>query len=873
MAGLAPRVDYLAGFSFPVGGLAAGKPRVLRLGAEILLSTGRELVYVYDSERRQLTAVYRFPGQVWHLEVLALRRVLFVLCAWRGVYCLSLDQASRSVSQSDGHEEDRDLPSPVVPVDPDACVLPDATLCTFTVMDSVLITLAQGTAQWRLQLFQCPLPGQARPPGQTGEVELSACPAPAGSPGGPEAPSPRFLPVLCCVSPPGWRGPHRLQHGPRGSTLEASLFGLLFGTDAALLESPVILCGLPGGQLCSVVLKTLVTSRLAPGDPKALVRILHHLEEPVIFIGALRTEPLPEDVEDTCCDCLVALGHRGRTLAIKASWDEAGSLVPEMREYRLPGPVLCAACGKGGHVYHSTPSSLCLVDLARAGTPWLGQDVPPNGPGGLPSLPCPASLSVCSVVTLSVSPRLPGGGAELLALSAQGRLLSCRLEQSPEALRPTRGTMVATGRRMKGLLCGIGTVSERMSSLKRAVSQRNRALTCLNEAMNVSCALLSHREGPRPISCTTTTAWSRRELQDVLTATCLLENSGGPHLGRGWALCVQVLPGGPASDPEAAGSAVTYTVPVDQLGPGGRREVTLALDLGKDCVLDLPVTVCCALFYSLREVLGGALAPSGSFEDASGDGVPPDTLPGQGGICLPLSAHTVDLLQGLRFPGLAAPHAQALGPSGPTLNPVDTFLEACRRPGSHPAQPESLGAESLPPSVAAITVSAELLRAAWGHRYSGVSLPCATLQWLLAENAAADIVRAQELSSVQGVAPDGTDIRLTVREVAVTGLCPAGPLQAAEIQVESRFLASMCGAHSAIVRRMKRMVVEQAAQGSSPPDLCAQHLHQIQASCEALLRQVRTLRDQRCMEDEAGPASERLLQVYRQLRSPGLLLL
>lgn len=55
MAGLAPRVDYLAGFSFPVGGLAAGKPRVLCLGAEILLSTGRELVYVYDSEKRHLT--------------------------------------------------------------------------------------------------------------------------------------------------------------------------------------------------------------------------------------------------------------------------------------------------------------------------------------------------------------------------------------------------------------------------------------------------------------------------------------------------------------------------------------------------------------------------------------------------------------------------------------------------------------------------------------------------------------------------------------------------------------------------------------------------------------------------------------------------
>ncbi|XP_014386718.1 PREDICTED: Fanconi anemia core complex-associated protein 100-like [Myotis brandtii] len=185
----------------------------------------------------------------------------------------------------------------------------------------------------------------------------------------------------------------------------------------------------------------------APGDPKALVRILHHLEEPVAFIGALRTEPSAEGPEDADLDCLVALGHHGRTLAIKASWDEAGSLVPELREYCLPGPVLCAACSGDSHVYHSTPSGLCV----------------------------------------------------------------CRLDLSPEPPRPTRVTAADTGRKIKDLLCGIGTVSERVSSLKKAVDQRNRALTCLNEAMNVSCALLASREGARPVSCTTTTLEPRRE--------------------------------------------------------------------------------------------------------------------------------------------------------------------------------------------------------------------------------------------------------------------------------------------------------------------------------------------------------------------------
>lgn len=64
MAGLAPRVDYLAGFRCPLGGLPAGKPRVLGHGAQIVLSTGRELVYVYDREGRLLTvsAGGRGPG-------------------------------------------------------------------------------------------------------------------------------------------------------------------------------------------------------------------------------------------------------------------------------------------------------------------------------------------------------------------------------------------------------------------------------------------------------------------------------------------------------------------------------------------------------------------------------------------------------------------------------------------------------------------------------------------------------------------------------------------------------------------------------------------------------------------------------------------
>lgn len=302
----------------------------------------------------------------------------------------------------------------MIHVDPDACVLPDAALCAFTVLDDMLVTLAQGPTQWKMQLFERPCAGeQPQPGGQVGEVELSTCTPPGGVPGKPAAPC--FLPVLCCAFPPDSRAPHSHPQGCGCLVLEEALFGLLFGIDATLLQYPVILCGLPDGQLCCVVLKTLVTSGLAPGDPKVLVKILHHLEEPVIFIGALRSEPCEEEAarqllagENMYSDCLVALGHQGRTLAIKASWSESGNLVPELREYCLPGPVLCAACGRDGHVYHSTPSDLCVVDLTRRDSPW-DSEKPDGAAGGLPSVLCPTTLNICSALALCVTARLPTG--------------------------------------------------------------------------------------------------------------------------------------------------------------------------------------------------------------------------------------------------------------------------------------------------------------------------------------------------------------------------------------------------------------------------------------------------------------------------------
>ncbi|KAK2528376.1 Faap100 [Columba guinea] len=868
MAQVGHRVDYLAGFCCPVGGLVAGKPRVLCHENQIYLSNGSEFVYVYDQEGKVLKAVYQCPEQVWHVELLPQPRQLYILCAHSGIYCVSLEQQSRLTEQTDGDGQETNCPSGVLPVEADACVFPDSSLCMFTLLNNFVITLSQADGKWWMKLHELPRPEQEGSPYRQ-VSEVGFCPGPVPGDQG-DAPPSSFLPVLCCASSPGTAGSGEGPWCSGGFVLEEPLFSLLFGIDAAMLESPMILCGFPDGQLCSVPLKALSSSPAVDGchdisNQDSPVKILHHLEEPIVFIGALRTEQRAvEDAEDeqlfgeAGCDCVVAVGHYGKMVAVKADQrDEA--TVPELREYYLRGPVLCAACGSGSRMYYSTHSDISAVDLDRGGDSSDPEDAE-SCTGVLPPVLSPASLSICSVVALSLSSRASEGESELLALSAKGRLMSCGLcspEDSDVGLTPAE-----VGRRIKQLLSGIGNTSERVSFLKKAVDQKNRALASLNQVMNVSAALLSSQEGQKPIACTVTANWSCLLLRDSVTISCLLENCSEYSLEQGWTLCVQLLASPCALEEDSVDSATTFTFPIDQLLPGNKRELTLPLGSAAATKLDLPLTISCALYYSLRDILGSGSDSPEALDDLLPDDSP-ILSPDREGICLPLSECTIDMLQCLHFesspPGLDASPPAAAPPAPP--DPVETFLEVSREQ----TEPEGVktvelpptpGEGRLPPSAASIRVSSELLKNALKTSSSDVPLSCATLRWLLAENAGAEALSSGEVASV-----------------AMNDLSPAGPIQAVEILMESPSLADMCRMHHAVIRRIQALVLEQAAQGSGPPDLRMQYLRQIQANHEMLLKEAQTLRDQPSLGEDGTATAEKLLHIYQQLRNPSLVLL
>ncbi|KFP64363.1 Fanconi anemia-associated protein of 100 kDa, partial [Cariama cristata] len=259
----------------------------------------------------------------------------------------------------------------------------------------------------------------------------------------------------------------------------------------------------------------------------------------------------------------------------------------------------------------------------------------------------------------------------------------------------------------------------RVSFLKKAVDQKNRALASLNQVMNVSAALLSSQEGQKPIACTVTANWSCLLLQETITISCLLENCSEYSLEEGWTLCVQLL---------ASPCAL---------------EEDLPLALAAAPKLALPLTISCALYYSLRDILGSGSDSSEALDDLLPDDSP-ILSPDREGICLPLSECTIDMLQCLRFesspPGTDVSPPAAAPPAPP--DPVETFLKVSQEqtePEGVKASelPHAPGEGNLPPSAASIRVSSELLKNALKTSGSDVPLSCATLRWLLAENAGA----------------------------------------------------------------------------------------------------------------------------------------
>uniref|UniRef100_A0AAY4CNP8 FA core complex associated protein 100 n=1 Tax=Denticeps clupeoides TaxID=299321 RepID=A0AAY4CNP8_9TELE len=423
-----------------------------------------------------------------------------------------------------------------------------------------------------------------------------------------------------------------------------------------------------------------------------------------------------------------------------------------------------------------------------------------------------AFLLICAVC--------PAGGAvvELLALSLTGQLQKVTLPQGSEARSSARLPSTLAAQRVKDLLAAIGDVWVRASSLKSSVKDRKEVLRLLNQVLNVSSLLLSPRkagEAARPITCHGVTSWSSVLQEDALMLRCTLQNHSPHVLEPGWSLSVQV-------QSVSRSAAVTHSFVLQKLEPGRRTDVDVPL--GTACDLTLPLQVHTSLMFSMGAVWGSS-----------------EENPQLSCVGLPLNTLAVDWLDGLRLD-------RPSSPAGSSDFLVQRFLR------SRGVTSGERGQEPGPGSYrAALKVSRELLASRLKGPGRG-GLGAAVLTWLLGQPVPARVsAHCPSGNCVQLAANEVTDHHVKFHDVFIYFL-----LSPLFLQVESSSMAAVCGLHHAILRRVQVHT----------------HMHtRTYTHAHALGDALQQARVPVALGGGTRTSSERLLQVYQQLREEPLLVM
>nr|XP_057918545.1 Fanconi anemia core complex-associated protein 100 isoform X2 [Doryrhamphus excisus]XP_057918546.1 Fanconi anemia core complex-associated protein 100 isoform X2 [Doryrhamphus excisus]XP_057918547.1 Fanconi anemia core complex-associated protein 100 isoform X2 [Doryrhamphus excisus] len=735
---------------------------------DVFLCTGDDEVYVFNSQDRKLKAVVQFPAPVSDLAADDDKQILYVACL-KGVYGVCLSSLCR-VQDADSSS----CPSHVK-VSDDHFVIGEGASALLLV-NSTLLNITQRDASWLLTLYKIAEESIFSRYEMLGSFKL---PVVSDT---DECRRPLLLCVHSAETDASLRNPSS-DH----IYLEATLFKLLFGIDAALAKSPVIFFALPDGRLC-------FTPQRVPGSQ---IRVLHSLEQPVVFVGAF-------------AGCLVAVGEQGRAVLMTSqpAGPPGGGLRAAFTEVCIPGPVVCA-CLDGQFLYYSTGSDLLLLDLSQ--TPTGGSESAKGevGPSNKKShaLYNPTSLNVCRVIGLV--PHNKAGKAQLLGLSSRGQLQKIILPErghdaSWSGLPPSH-----VGRSIKDILAAIGDIYERSAVLKAAIKSKNQTMQQLNQVLNISFLLndgADRRE--KPIRCHAATCWSTLLGKDSLNLNCVLDNGSCYDLERGWTLSITVSP--LCNSHRGESCSTHYSFPFRALHPGGKVEFSLPLASAGES--SFPVTLFCSLAFSLSGLLG---------EDAVSG------LPDGGHVSLPLNTLTVDWLHALRV----IDPADAASLHCNTDN-VEAFLNSRLTVGG------GVGDAGNVQHSASIKVSSELLRDTLmlsPPSHADVSL----LEWLLCK--AHGGVKGQKdkvtlSKSVHARAPNGHIIKLTAKEAHVGS--EEERLAVTEVEFESSSMAAVCGMHHAVLHRVKSLLQIAPEKSSSTVKMQSLGVREALQRSETLLQQV-----------------------------------
>ncbi|XP_041829565.1 Fanconi anemia core complex-associated protein 100 [Melanotaenia boesemani] len=837
------------------------------VGTDVFVCTGSDEVYIFSAHERKLMGVLQFPGPVSDLVENHDKQLIFVACR-SGVYCVSFHSL---------------LPRSQVP---SACAFPSPTVLKISteflvvgtdgasallLIGSVLLGLCQRDGSWLLTLYKTPQQTQSK---HSAYEVLSSFSLPLVLPvvqGTTESKTGLTrTPVLVCVhSGDMTQSSFDAASAHAHFQLEPVLFKLLFGVEAALAKSPVVLCGLPDGRICFLPLHL----------PGSRLQVLHSLEQPVVFVGT----SVVTGTDTGPAQCLVAVGEQGRVVLIKTDkgGPERGGIVAGFTEGCVSGPVKCVCVDKNS-VYYSTGSDLFKLNMSE-GSPGRGEkevDKEASRPMAA-TFQSPSSLNVCRIIALAEPTCNAAGEIQLLGLSVRGQLqrISLPVKSQDEALSKLPSSHV--GHNVRDFLSAIGNVCERASVLETIIKSKNQILRKLNQVVHISFLLTAstnteehHPVQEKPIRCHATASWSRLLQKDSLNLTCILDNSSPYILEQGWTLCVSVSPLSYSSTAGKETSSTNFSFSFHTLCPNETLEVTLPVAAAGET--SFPLTINCSLMFSLLALLGEE--ELAAFPDLQ-----------RSCFSLPLNTLTVDWLHTLRVISPTPAHRMTTSQSSSFMGSgVQAFLNSHQfrcsrgtdRGGESASKPESYSAS--------VCISSELLRdtlksKSFDFDHKGPELAhqhlCFTLlDWLLSGGAGGVQMarKGDEIDSSSSVVharcPNEATVKLTAKEVNVGEESPGkeNSLMSIEVYIESSSIAAVCGLHHALLCRMQTLLQRATERTASTKGV--QNLVLSRALQRAKMQQSQ-ISQAFSVGMSSGQVNRFLVGVYQELRENPLLII
>lgn len=829
-------VEYLSEFR----DCQSYKTHIIQDGTNLLLTSGDSHVLVFHIQQKRVTNVLHFETPVTYVALSDDKLRLYALCESGGLYCIPLPTSSSAFSVNKSTD-------PVMTkISDDYIVLRNVSLQAVIIVEKILVTLSLHKSVWSFDVYEEP---GSKPLHKLACFRVTTVNTHTQHDSLNTTEdlintdkNRKFLPVLTCIYP-AVSTSLRAHKSDLHHNLELRLFRLLFGVDASLVNSPVILCGLPDGRICCFPLLLPQTSG-PKGEHRSPIKVLQSLEQPIVFIGTC-------DSGEGGPQCLVAVGQRGKLLLVRSKEADSENKDADysFNEHSIRGPVLCA-CVDDKCLFYSSLNDLQALQLTKTSLPEEATE------SQLPALSS-NSLGVCRVVALArpYTNATVEGSAHLLALSLSGKLMQVNLPQGHDKENQSTFSSSQAGQRVKDLLASIGNVWEKAESLKQKLQGKNESLKRLNQVMNVCNLLLNNRGHQRefnmdkqPISCRGVVRWSSLLQKDSLTLMCVLENASAFTLEQGWTLCLQAHP---LSQSQECSSR-TYSFPFRKLDCGQKLNVTIPIER----VDELPVKVFCSLAFTLTALFGASDSSSQSL------GVSQHTSIGS--ISVPLNTLTVDWLDALRLERSFPPGHNS------TADTIQAFL----RSKGVLTQDSDIAPKSGHCGVV-VRVSSELLKSKLHLTSTSSAEMCSSvLNWLVSKPDTAELVSVQT-QVVCAYSPHGQPVKLLAKEVTLGDFSSEGPLNVLEICVESSSLAAVCGLHHAILRRLQVLLGDRTTNHGHAKPLQAQRLCETVRHVESLYKDLQDAYNQAALggTTESNKSSEILFRIFLDLRSNPLVII